>query len=144
MAKRPTMLKSVGIIEKDNPMKEELLKAVADLREFDHCAIGEEGVQKFAERFGCHVRSETLVADLGPDNPKGLTIAGGAKTMVGLAAEDLADQIVRAYKLTPSIAMGRGFRLRQNCDILESYFAALPDGPAEFGSTGRFETVTKR
>jgi hypothetical protein len=99
------------------------LKAVADLRECDHAFIGAEGVQQFAKDFGLEGKITPRRHYANPTDPKGLTLANGAKSAMGLDASELAATICRLLNVEYQDKHGRGSRLRSCCDALAHYYS---------------------
>lgn len=98
------------------------LALVKDLRDYDHAFINEEGVEHFAKGFGVALRGHRHHAN--PDDMKGLTLDGGAKSAVGMDAADLAETICRRLGVSYAPMMGRGSRLRSACNALETHFGS--------------------
>jgi hypothetical protein len=99
------------------------LKAVADLRGYDHVFISAEGVQRFAEAFGLEGKITPTLHYATPQEPKGLTLANGAKSATGMDASVLAATICRLLNVQYEDKMGRGSRLRSCCDALARYYS---------------------
>lgn len=97
------------------------LEAVKDLRDYDHAFLSEEGVAKFAEVFGVTLKPTKHYAE--PNHPKGLHLANGAKSAVGMDSSEMAQSICNQLDVKYSRMMGRGFQLRVCCDALEKYFS---------------------
>ena len=93
---------------------EQKIALVNDLRSYDHCFISADGVRKFLEPFGIEGGWTTFKAN--PDDPKGLTLADGAKEAQGQDAATVAEMIASKLGCKHSGMMGRGFRLRAACD----------------------------
>lgn len=68
--------------------------------------------------FECKVREH--VAD-GDRNPKGLTLANGAKSAIGAASWDISGQIASHYNLRPEGKLGRGFQVRADCEAIRRH-----------------------
>jgi hypothetical protein len=100
------------------------LKAVADLRKYDHVFLSEEGVAHFAKAFGLQeqIKCHKVKADP-PGTLKGLTLNGGAKEAVGMDAMLLAMSICEGLGVTYPEMFGRGSQLRACCDALEQHFS---------------------
>lgn len=98
---------------------DELLQLVTELRKYDHVFMSVEGAHYFSEPFGFTAR--TYMAHANPDDPKGLTLEGGAKSAVGVSAHELAIQICEHVRATYAQSMGRGSQLRLCCDALERW-----------------------
>lgn len=96
------------------------LAAVADLRDYDHAFLDEEGVKHFGDIFGFIPRTYIAKADP-PGTPKGLTLEGGRKSARGLGAHELAMQVCRHFGVAYETKMGRGSQLRYCCDALEAW-----------------------
>ena len=92
-------------------------EAIKNLREFDHGIISQEHAQQLAEPFG--VRAQGQVFKVGQDR----VVSGVAETFIGIAAEDLAEQIALSLgqvsgKDYPRY-IGVGSRLRGACDAVD-------------------------
>jgi hypothetical protein len=100
------------------------LKAVAELRKYDHAFIGREGVEHFAKAFGLEgkIRCYTVKADP-PGTLKGLTLHGGATEAEGLDAQTLAMVICDHLGVSFASKFGRGSQLRSCCDALEQHYS---------------------
>jgi hypothetical protein len=103
-------------------MSDDKLKAVADLRGYDHCFMTKEGVEDFATRFGLAGKIKPYVVKANPNDPKGLTLDNGATSAIGMDAAILASVICDHLGVKYMSKMGRGFQLRACCDALETHF----------------------
>lgn len=109
-------------------MAEDLLKAVEDLRGYDHVFLSEEGVNKFSERFGVKLTPAKYYEN--PRDPKGLTLEDGPEVhkdkrgryAMGLDAMVMAMSICDQLGVQYMDKMGRGSQLRVCCDALEAHF----------------------
>jgi hypothetical protein len=95
------------------------IEALAELRSADHGFLNQEGCDHIAAPFGLTPQTYRHKADY--THPKGLWLRDGAKSAVGLAAEELAAQICAHLGLgNPGAAFsGRGSALRACCDAIE-------------------------
>lgn len=91
-------------------------------RDYDHAFLSREGVLHFTRQFGFEARTRVHTAN--PDEPKGLTLADSADEADGLAADEIAFKICQHLKLDAPPMMGRGFRLRACCDVIERHLQA--------------------
>ena len=103
--------------------KAELLKAVADLREYDHAFITPEGAARLAEPFD--VVPRTYLERVNPNDPKGVTFDDGRQEAEGIDAAVLAMQICNAKHVVYDSKFGRGSQLRACCDALEAWAKEL-------------------
>ncbi len=92
---------------------------INELREYDHCFINPEGVKRFTEPFGFVGTTYTEKANTGA--PKGLYTDDERTEMEGQDAAEVAAQICQNLGLGVPPLMGRGFKLRACCDILEKH-----------------------
>jgi len=99
--------------------KKTLLATVDELREYDHAFLTQEGVERFSKPFGFIARCYEHRAT--PNEPKGLTLKNGAKSAVGLAADELAQDICQHVGVKYDEMFGRGSQLRACCDALEAW-----------------------
>jgi len=98
------------------------LNAVKNLRAYDHCFISEAGIDSFARVFGVGpIKSYKVRAN--PNDMKGLTLNGGAKTGRGMDAAVLASTICTLLDIKFMTTSGRGTQLRVCCDALEAHFS---------------------
>lgn len=101
------------------------LAAVNELRKYDHAFISAEGVRHFARAFGVDIEPRMTKANASPDNPKGLTLEGGATEAEGLDAVELAELICIHFDIgSGSFLNGRGARLRVACDSIERHLVS--------------------
>jgi hypothetical protein len=105
--------------------KAELLKAVADLREYDHAFIDPEGAKKLAAPFD--VTPRTYIERVNPNDPKGVTFNDGRLEAEGIDAAILAQQICGALDVDYDGKFGRGSQLRACCDALQKWVEEMPD-----------------
>ena len=109
-----------------------LLKAVADMRKYDHVFLSPDGAAHFEHAFGVKLR--TYVVKANPRDPKGLTLNDGATQAEGIAAEEMACQVCDHFEVAYDDKMGRGFQLRACCDALDAWINALPLTPRKYGA----------
>ena len=105
--------------------KAELLKAVADLRGYDHAFIAPEGAKALAAPFD--VVPRTYVEHVNPNDPKGVTFHDGRLEAEGIDAALLAMQICATKHVEYDGKFGRGSQLRACCDALEKWVKEMPD-----------------
>jgi hypothetical protein len=96
-----------------------LRKYITELRDYDHVFLSVEGAQYFARPFGLEPRVYAVEAS--PNEPKGLTLADGATSAVGIGAHELACQICEHVGVEYATSFGRGSQLRLACDALEQW-----------------------
>jgi hypothetical protein len=109
------------------------LKAVADLRGYDHAFLTAEGVEDFATRFDLKGKIKPYLAKANPRDPKGLTLDNGATSAIGMDAVILASSICDHLGVKYMSKLGRGSQLRACCDALETYFTpTAADGLAGY------------
>jgi hypothetical protein len=99
------------------------LKAVADLRGYDHIFLSPDGVEHFAKAFGLEGKIKAYRAKADPPGTlKGLTLNGDAKEAMGMDAQHLAMSICNHLDVPFESKFGRGSQLRACCDALEQHF----------------------
>ena len=101
-------------------MENAKLKAVNELREYDHIFLSPEGVERFARAF--NVKLTPYRAYANQKEPKGLTLNDGAKSAMGMDAHYMAQAICRQLGVKYVEKHGRGSALRACCDALERHF----------------------
>jgi len=100
------------------------LKAVSDLRGYDHAFLTPEGVEHFAKAFGLEGKIKPYRAKADPPGTlKGLTLNGDAKEAMGMDAMILASSICNRLNVRYESKFGRGSQLRACCDALEAHFS---------------------
>ena len=98
--------------------KREALKELADC---DHTFLTKEGCDELAAPFG--FKPHCFVHYANPSDPKGLRLDNGARGAVGLAAEELAEQVCNHLMLGRPSAMfsGRGAKLRACVQAIDKF-----------------------
>lgn len=96
-----------------------LMEYVTQLRRYDHGFLTVEGANYFSAPFGFKAR--TYIEHVNPNDPKGLTLADGAKSATGIAAHHLAMQICEHVGVEYPEMFGRGSQLHACCDALEEW-----------------------
>jgi hypothetical protein len=94
-------------------------KALNELRLCDHAFLGKDQAEKLTQPFGFKARTWEHKAS--PNEPKGLTLANGATSAVGVDASHLAIQICDYLKLKYVPKFGRGSQLRSCCDAIQNH-----------------------
>lgn len=97
---------------------------VDELRGYDHAFLTVEGADYFSKPFGFKAR--TYVARANPNDPKELTLASGADSAEGIAADILAMQICDHVRVEYYRGLGRGSQLRVCCDALQRWLKSQP------------------
>jgi hypothetical protein len=102
-------------------MTSKKLAVIAELREHDHAIVTPAYASKVAKHFGFKPEIEVIFAEPPSDTSKGVFLNGGAKSVRGVGAADLARQICHHLGVDYELC-GEGGTLRSCCDDLTAHF----------------------